>query len=435
MKTTLKRILIIIILITVFYGVKYSVHQEGAFLAESTILTGLVLVCAYLFALISAKIHLPKLSGYMLLGVLLGPVGLKILNAGILETLSFLENLALSFIAITAGGELKYDRIKKFARSILFMFTGQILIVFWGLLFFLLLASSWIPFFAGLDYDIRFGFALLLAGTALSTSPAVTIGIITELNSRGRMTDLVLSITVLKSIFLVMLFPLLITWAKFYLVKNTSFNYELIERLSVQIGGSVLTGVFLGFLVIWYLKYIRRERSLFLLGIAVIITELSAMFNMDILLMSIIAGIVVENFSERGDELIQGIEASSLPLYIIFFTFAGAGLHLETLKQALVLTSVLVISRMIFKFIGNYTGALLAGESKNIKNLSWMGFIGQAGIAVGLASIIERTIPGEIGLQFKTILIASVVINELLGPIFFKYILIRSKEAGEKQTI
>jgi hypothetical protein len=58
-----------------------------------------------------------------------------------------------------------------------------------------------------------------------------------------------------------------------------------------------------------------------------------------------------------------------------------------------------------------------------------MGYVGQAGIAVGLGTIIENTFPGEIGTSFKTILIASVVINELLGPILFKYILIRAKES------
>ncbi|MCD4692879.1 MAG: cation:proton antiporter [Calditrichales bacterium] len=425
----MKKISVSILLIAIFYGIKSSFYQEGGLMAESTILTGLVLVTAYLVALILTKIKLPKLTGYMILGVILGPIGLNFLNHEILERLSFLERLALSFIALTAGGELKYERIKKYTKSILYLLSGQIIVVFAGLFVLFIGLSKYIPFISGLEDNLIMGFSILFAATAISTSPAVTIGIITELRSKGKLTDIVLSITVLKSIFLVITFPLIITWAKFYLVEGTSFNTELIKDLLSQILGSIGLGVFLGFLVIWYLKYIKVERSIFLLGVAIVITELSSMLNMEILVISIIVGIMVENFSDQGESLILGVERSSLPLYIIFFCFAGAGLHLETLRQAFVLTVFLVISRVVFLFIGNYLGALLAGEEKTIKNISWLGFIGQAGIAVGLATIIENTLPGAIGSQFKTILIASVVINELMGPIFFKYILIKSREA------
>lgn len=425
----MKKISISILLIAIFYGIKSSFYQEGGLMAESTILTGLVLVTAYLLALILTKIKLPKLTGYMILGVILGPIGLNFLNHEILERLSFLERLALSFIALTAGGELKYERIKKYTKSILYLLSGQIIVVFAGLFVLFIGLSKYIPFISGLEDNLIMGFSILFAATAISTSPAVTIGIITELRSKGKLTDIVLSITVLKSIFLVITFPLIITWAKFYLVEGISFNTELIKDLLSQILGSIGLGVFLGFLVIWYLKYIKVERSIFLLGVAIVITELSSMLNMEILVISIIVGIMVENFSDQGESLIVGVERSSLPLYIIFFCFAGAGLHLETLKQAFILTVFLVTSRVVFLFIGNYLGAVLAAEEKIIKNISWLGFIGQAGIAVGLATIIENTLPGAIGSQFKTILIASVVINELMGPIFFKYILIKSREA------
>ncbi len=425
----MKKIFTGILLIAIFYGIKSSFYQEGGLMAESTILTGLVLVTAYLLALILTKIKLPKLTGYMILGVILGPIGFNFLNHEILERLSFLERLALSFIALTAGGELKYERIKKFTKSILYLLSGQIIVVFAGLFVLFIGLSKYIPFISGLEDNLIMGFSILFAATAISTSPAVTIGIITELRSKGKLTDIVLSITVLKSIFLVITFPLIITWAKFYLVEGTSFNTELIKDLLSQILGSIGLGVFLGFLVIWYLKYIKVERSIFLLGVAIVITELSLMLNMEILVISIIVGIMVENFSDQGESLILGVERSSLPLYIIFFCFAGAGLHLETLRQAFILTVFLVITRVVFLFIGNYLSALLAGEEKIIKNISWLGFIGQAGIAVGLATIIENALPGAIGSQFKTILIASVVINELMGPIFFKYILIKSKEA------
>jgi len=155
------------------------------------------------------------------------------------------------------------------------------------------------------------------------------------------------------------------------------------------------------------------------------------LWGVEILLTSIVTGIIVQNFSKEGDSLISGIEMFSLPLYVVFFCFAGAGLHLELILNVLPITIFLVLLRQVLIFVGNYTGAVVAKEDRLVKNYSWLGYSGQAGIALGLGIIIERTFPGEIGKIFLTIMIATVVINELIGPILFKYVLVKVKESNE----
>ena len=425
----MKKALIIIFLFGLTFGMKIILPEGKSLHAEAALVMGLVLITAYLAALLLKRLRLPRLTGYMLLGLATGPAGLNFLSLDLLHQLHFLEELALSFIALTAGGEFKYRRIKKFIKSVVSQLLGQLNVVFAGIFFLLLLFAGYLPFLKDLEADMLFGFSILFAATALSTSPAVTIGIITELRARGYVTERVLSITILKSIALVMVFPLIIAWAKLYLVPGTTINIELLRSVAMQIFGSIFFGAAVGVLIIFYLKYVDIEQSLFLLGTAIVIVEFTPMFNMEVLLTSIVAGIVVENFSKKGEALIENIEKSSLPLYIIFFGFAGAGLHIDAIVQAFVLTVVLVIFRMVFLYVGNYLGAVIAGEKKIIKNASWMGYMGQAGIAVGLGTIIEKTFPGTIGSSFKTILIASVVINELFGPIMFKYLLIYAKES------
>ena len=421
----------LILIIAILYGTGlFRSTSAGDPWAKSTMLTGAVLLAAYLLALLLKKFRLPRLSGYMLLGILFGPAGFNFLDMENMQKLNFLENLALSFIALTAGGELKVSKLKQQLSSITFMLIGQTVFVFLGLLFLLIALSEYIPFLSGLKENVIIGFAILFAGTAVSKSPATTMGIITELRAKGRMTDLVLAITVLKSILLVLIFPLLIGWAKLHLLDSSSLNSSLFIDVMIQILTSILFGVIMGYIIIGYIKYVGKENSLFLLGVAIVITEISSMLSIEILLTSIVAGIVVENMSKEGDRLIQSIEESSLPLYIIFFSFAGAGLHLGILQEALGLTLFLVIVRMLLLYAGNWAGAKAAGETKETKNLSWLGFIGQAGIAVGLGLLIEKSFPGEIGSTFKTILIGSVVINELLGPVLFKYLLVKVKEAG-----
>ncbi len=417
-----------LIIIIIIWGINESFRMLGVQGDATIAMIGVVLLSSYLFALNLKKAKLPKLTGYMILGVIIGPVGFNLLDYHTMENLSFLENLALALIAITAGGELKYEKIKAYKKTIVGMFSGQVVIVFTGLFISLLLFKDYLPFFSTLDFDLVVGFSILFAATALSISPATTIGIITELRAKGRITDIVLSVTVIKSIFLVLIFPLVVGVAKIFLIETTALNIDLIFEVAYHIFGSIGSGIVIGIIIIWYLKYIKAERSLFILGAAILIAEVSIIFDFEILLIAIVTGIIVENFSAQGESLIDGIEQSSLPLYIIFFCFAGAGLHLETLKQAFILTLFVVLMRMFFLFLGNYAGVMAVKGDNLLKKSSWMGFIAQAGIALGLASVIEDTFPGEIGIQFKTILISSVIINEFLGPIFFKYILIKAKE-------
>ena len=424
----MKRILIILFFTGGYLAIKTFFPQSNSASADATTVTGIVMITAYMVGLLLKRIRLPKLTGYMLLGLALGPIGLNFLTEDLLHQLHFLEDLALSFIALTAGGEFKYKRIRKLLKSAILQLSGQMILVFVGNIAILIYFAPTLPFLNQLETNLVIGFSILFAGTALSKSPATTIGIITELRARGRLTDMVLSITILKAITLVVLFPLIIAWAKIYLIPGTTMNIALLQSVAVQIFGSIGLGVLIGLAIIFYLKYVNFEQPLFLLGIAIIIIEFTAMFNMEILLTSLVAGILVENFSEKGDALIKNIEKSSLPFYILFFGLAGAGLHIEALQQALFLTLLLVAVRLVLLSIGNYLGARLAGESMFIQRFSWFGYIGQAGIAVGLGNMIENTFPGSLGSSFKTILIATVVINELLGPIFLKYLLVRAKE-------
>jgi len=431
----MKNIFIILILISFYFVLGLQNEVESLEQGKTAILTGILLLSAFLFANVIKKLKLPKITGYMLIGIFLGPIGIKILTYEAIDNLAFLENLALSLIAITAGGEFKFEKFKNYKKSITSVLFFQVLIVFVGTGVIFLAISGFFGILSHLENTILIGFAILFSGAAISTSPAVTIGIITELKSKGKITDIVLMVTVFKAVALVVLFPAIITYAKLFLIEGTEFSYSLFTSVFIQLGSSVFAGIILGSITIWYLKVIQVERSIFLLGVTIVITEISILWGVEILLTSIVTGIVVQNFSKEGKSLISGIEMFSLPLYVVFFCFAGAGLHLEIILNVLPITLFLVLVRLVLIYLGNYTGAVIAKEDKLVKNYSWLGYIGQAGIALGLGIIIERTFPGEIGKIFLTIMIATVVINELIGPILFKYVLVKVNESNEDGII
>ena len=365
----------------------------------------------------------------MLMGVILGSSGIGVLTEEIIDDMQFLENLALSFIALTAGGELRFGQLKAYKKSLIYILTSQMGIIFFGMTTIFFLIAGYIPFFADLNQFMILGFAILFAGTALSTSPATAIGIITELQSEGKVTNIVFIITVLKALLLILFFPIIITLSKQFYLESVYFNFSLLTDISLQLLASVFTGIVMGGITIWYLKKVKVEMSLFLLGITLAITEVSSLFGLEILLTSLVTGIVVQNFSSHGQSLIKGIEIFSLPIYVIFFCFAGASLHLEILNETWAITFILIIARLFLNYSGNYIGALLAREDPFIRNYSWMGYIGQAGIALGLGVIIEQNLPDKIGAYFLTVLISTVVINEMLGPVLLKYIFVKSGEA------
>ena len=348
-----------------------------------------------------------------------------------LKNLHFFENLALSFIAISAGGELKFKKVRNNLKQLGAILFNQIFLVFGGL--FLVLLPLTKVFLGSMveNEKILIGFSILFSVTALSKSPATTMGIITEMKARGRITDLVLAVTVLKAIAVVIIFPLAITYSKTFLIKGFVFTFENFMLSGKIIFSSILLGLIIGTIIILFLRILKVEKALFLLLTGILITELTHLFELEILISAMVAGIVVENFSGKGEELLTGINKISLPLYIIFFTFAGASLHMKTVKQAFFITLFLILLRMLFLFLSNYLAGKWLKEDKLVTHYSWMGFVGQAGIAVGLANIIERSIPGETGKILISILIATVVINEFLGPVFFKFLL---EKAGETQV-
>ena len=417
-----------IILLTGFYFLFKKLPGEVELQSLSTLLVGIILLISYLFANIISKIHLPKLTAYMLIGIFIGPIGLKYLNVELINQMDFLQNLALSFIAINAGGELDFKHYKSLRESVFFILLFQILIVFIGIILIIILMANFTPFFSNFDKNILYGMAILFAGVSISKSPATTIGIIMETEAAGRNTDIVLAVTLFKSIILVICFPVILAWSKTYLIGNDYNSIIIIKDIALQIFGSIGMGIILGLLIIWYLKYVKIEINIFLFCVAITISEFTQILGIEILLTSIIAGIIVRNFSAQGKTLIAEIGIFSLPLYIIFFCLAGANLHLDVLTTSIVFTSILIIFRLVMIYLGTYIGALLAKEDKLVKHNSWMGYVGQAGIALGLGVIIKQNIPGPVGKTFLTILIANVVVNEILGPIFFKYFLIKANE-------
>ncbi|MFQ6083834.1 MAG: cation:proton antiporter [Candidatus Aminicenantia bacterium] len=425
-------VLIIIIFFLLTFFLKNS-SWGNAGLADGTALgVGFILIVAFLFGKIITRWKLPMISGFIIGGALCGPYILKLISVQQVKNLQLLDGLALSLIALTAGGELKLRQLRRRFKGIAAITFSQTIFLIIGFVLFVFLAKSLFSFLPDNNFSQILAFSLLLGVLAVATSPSTTIAIITETRAKGDLTDLVLSITIIKDVLVIILFALFLSFARFLTFPRHTFDVSFLLDLLRDIGGSFLFGGIIGAGIIFYLKYIKAEITLFILGISFFSYQISYYFNFHPLLICMVAGFLVENFSAQGEGLINAIENSSLPIYVIFFAISGASLNLNILQNTWTVALLIVVLRASFKFLGTYLGARFSGEEINIQRLSWMGFISQAGVALGMAIIIERTFP-QWGAQFKALILAVIAINQIIGPILLQRIIFQAGEAGKKE--
>jgi len=395
-----------------------SVPDAGTDLA-----LGFILIFAYLFGKQSARLRLPSITGYLFAGLLCGPFVLGFLNRGDVNHLQLLDGLALSLIALTAGGEMHLDRLRGRFKSIFSLVGFQTLFIVTG---FLLLGWIARPLFAPLAGGDAAGlaaFVLLLGTLATATSPSTTIAVITETRARGPFTDLVLSAAVVKDFFVIGFFAFALSVSRSLLSTDSSFDAGFLGHVLEEIGGSVLIGAAVGAGIILYLRYINRELTVFILAIAFFTYQISHDSGFHPLMICLTAGFLVQNLSPHGDCLIQALEKVSTPVYVIFFAISGASLDLHALRAGWLLAVICVLWRALLKFGGTWVGARLAGESDEVQKRGWGGFISQAGVTLGMAVIIEDAFP-EWGGSFKALVLALIAINQVIGPIFLQKLLL-----------
>lgn len=404
---------------------------------------GFVVLASYTVGELVGVIKLPHITGYLFAGLLLGPsfahlvpvstswapFDRGVLNEDVIGQLDLFNTLALALIAITAGGELKIDGLKEGYRKIFGVLGGQSIAIFILIPIFFVMVSGLVPAI-GLDDFSSFGFAgslaigAVLASISLATSPAATIAVINESGAKGEVTQTTLATVVLKDVVVVVLFSLTAAISVSLLGSESTGPGALAQELSWHILGSLFIGAGIGLGIAAYITWVRHEVLLFLVGLIFTSAFVAQQWHLDPALLFIAAGFAASNFSSKGDTLIHEVERLSAPVYVVFFTLAGAKLHLDTLAQMAPYAFTLVAIRMIALYFGVGLGGRAVSAPEPLRRYAWMGFISQAGVALTLAEL-ARSIPDPklyagAGDTFATLVIAGIAIHEVIGPVLLK---------------
>ena len=393
-----------------------------------TFAVGFLLLNGYLLGKVLLKIELPKLTGYIVAGIIFGPYILGFLTEQGVEKLRLIDDLALSIIALSAGGELRIAHIKEDYKPLIYITGIQTLGMFLFITTLIYFMAPLFPFLKQLPGVQILGISMIFGIILVTKSPSTTIAMISELRAKGKFTEIVLGITILKDVVVILFFALIFSFSKRLLAVSGTAEVDILTQLLIELFGSLVIGVAIGWILVIYLKKRIPYVSLFIFGIIFFVSKFAPLIHLNILLIFIAAGFLVENLTPLGERLLSVIDRSSLIIYVLFFAVAGASLDLKALKQTWVLALLIVMIRLIAVWASTWFGSVLADAQESVKKYSWMGFVSQAGVGLGLAILIERTFPVW-GSDFKALILAAIAINQIIGPILFKYALVKSGDA------
>jgi len=403
----------------------------GEFAVRSTaFVLGFALIAAALAGMLVERLQLPRVTGYLLFGMVCGPYLANIISRPMARELQLFNGLAVVLIAFIAGLEINIARLRPRLLGIIRVGGANILITNVGFFLIFWLVWPWLPILPQAAGLTRASLAMLSAIVVSCSSPSVAMAVIAETQSAGRLSEMVVAVVVLSDLALMLLFTLGMQVVHAAFGTTAAAEVALLARLSWQLFGSLAFGAALGALLALYLKHIGREVAIVLVALCALISQVGAHLHFEPILVGLGAGLVVENIAARsGDALKHGVEQSALPILIVFFVAAGASLQLDALAQIGAVAALIAVVRIVFMRTGTRLGARLSNIEPPVDGLIWMGLVAQAGVTLGLVTLVADEFPGW-GARLQTLVVALIALHQLVGPVLFRAALVRAGETG-----
>lgn len=392
---------------------------------------GFVVLTALFAGRLVSRLAMPRVTGYLVAGIVTGPWVLALLSHDMVHALRFVNGVAICLIALTAGGELRVAEMRPLARTIGWMTVsavlGTALLTAGGVM----ALRPWLPWLAELPIGVSVAIALVVGVTLASQSPAVVMALLAETRSDGPLSRVTLGLVVVADLVVIILYAVVASVANGLLGAGGG-PLETALGVAWELFGSIAVGVALGGLLALYLRKVVGGVGLFVLLVCAVVSEVGTVVHLDPLIVCLTAGIFLENVARAdASALIHDMEAASLPVYLVFFAVAGASLDLDALSRVAAPAVVLVVIRGLGLWLGGRWAAKHTGAAPAVVQWAWTGLLPQAGLALALALIMARTF-GELGREAAVLVLGVVAINQLVGPVLMRLGLVQAGETGRR---
>lgn len=383
----------------------------------------IMLFAGFLLTRLTKLIKLPNVTAYIVAGILIGPYCLNLIPTNFVTNTSFLADVSLAFIAFSTGEFFRFDTLKKNG--------GKVVII---TAFEALLASILIFIVSYFVMHLTLPFSIVLGALAAATAPASTMMTIRQTNSKGDFVDTLLQVVALDDVVGLIAYSVAISIAIASIAGSFSF-ISVIKPILINLAALVIGGLF-GFLMKLLMPKKRSKDNRLIISIALLFTYcgLCSLVDVSPLLGCMCMSTIYINIT-NDDKLFKQLNYFTPPILLLFFVRSGVSFDLKALVSSSAIGSVPIIVigvvyffvRIIGKYAGAYLGSLIVKKDKKVRNYLGLALIPQAGVAIGLAAMGARTIGGEVGAALETIILASSVLYELIGPACAKLSLFLSK--------
>lgn len=404
-----------------------KLHSETAIVIVGL---AIMLLAGFLMTRITKKLRLPNVTAYIIVGIIIGPYCFDLVADNVQRGMSFITDIALAFIAFSVGEYFKLSVLKKNGSKVI------IITIFEALLASILL-------FVVMYYicHLDLGFSIVLAALASATAPASTIMTIRQTKAKGDYVDTLLQVVALDDVVSLIAYSVAIAIALAFSSNKVSFSAKTIVFPILKNVLSIAIGFIFGFLLKLFLNN-RSDDNRLIISVAILLAFCGVCTSLDTspLLGCMIMGATYINIS-NDENLFKQLNYFSPPILLLFFVYSGMNFDLNALvsnKNSLGSMPLLVVGiiyffiRIIGKYLGAYLGCVVTKKPEKTRNFLGLSLIPQAGVAIGLAALGARTLGGEIGSDLQTIILASSVLYEMIGPVCSKLGLYLSKSYSTK---
>ena len=412
-------------------GALHSIIAGSSSVASVVISIAFMLFFGFAMTRITKLLKLPNVTAYIITGILLGPFCLNLVPSTVTDGMEFLADIALAFIAFSTGEFFKFETLKKNgAKVVIITILESVLasVLIFCLTYFIL----------GVDL----AFSLVLAALASATAPASTVMTIRQTGAKGDFVDTLLQVVALDDVVGLILYSVAISIALAIAPGAGAFS---IRNIMIPIATNIvvlLAGALFGVVMKLLMPQKRStdNRLIILISLLFAFCGICALLDVSPLLGCMSMGMIYINIT-NDDKLFKQLNYFSPPILLLFFVRSGICFKLDALvntSSAVGSVSLLTVGvlyfivRIIGKYLGAYLGCLVTKKDSKVRNYLGLALIPQAGVAIGLAALGARTLGGEIGNALQTIILASSVLYELIGPGCAKLALYLSKSYSDK---
>jgi len=396
------------------------------------LLIGIAIFGGTVGAKIFQTMRIPQIIGYVVIGILLGPV-FHIISQKTVQDLQMFDVLALGIIGFLVGGELKREIFIKFGKQV------PIVLLFEGITAALLVGvSSFLVMWYFSDWHTALAIAVVFGAICSATDPASTIAVLWEYKARGPLTSMLTAIVTLDDALALMLYAISIGVAGVVTGHQESGFLKALLGSFYEMSGSLLIGVAAGAGLSWIVKRIEDTEKMlaFTASSTLLFIGIAIHMHLDVILTSMAVGVTLTNIgSKKTASTFELMRRSTTPIYILFFVLVGAKLsfqHIDTMTGFLV--AAYVVGSIVGKTTGSYLGGYYAGSVKTVRKYLGFCLYPQGGIAIGLLIVASSRFDSNISSIMLLVVIIGAFVLQIIGPIGVKLGALKAGELGLNVT-